>query len=313
VEAAGENCLTGKEMQELIKTLEKLMGEFQEQRGPHMREMQENEDRADRAREELEKQHEIIIKIAELAGKTLEMHGRNFLPYLTNVNQFFGSLLNMNDFSQEIQISACYFDDLVEFGTREAASIYQPWLGRVVSLMQHPDTDVRQAVVYGLGVLAEKNGDLFASVRSEVMGQLQQLITQEDAREEENAHVTENAISALGKIIQFHSQAIPVAAVLPVWLTYLPVSEDDETTVIYKQLCHFVVQYSSIVLGDNQERLPMVLALLLDALGTSLVENETNEVIVSIIKNLQSQLGEKMQAAFHSLPPPLQEKAQQIN
>merc|ERR1712130_452308 len=174
--------------------------------------------------------------------------------------------------------------------------------GRVVSLMQHPDTDVRQAVVYGLGVLAEKNGDLFASVRSEVMGQLQQLITQEDAREEENAHVTENAISALGKIIQFHSQAIPVAAVLPVWLTYLPVSEDDETTVIYKQLCHFVVQYSSIVL-----------ALLLDALGTSLVENETNEVIVSIIKNLQSQLGEKMQAAFHSLPPPLQEKAQQIN
>jgi len=312
VEAAGENCLTVKEMSALIQTLEKLMKEFQEQRGPHIFEIRQNEDRADRAREELEKQHEIIIKIAELAGKTLEMHGRNFLPYLGNVNQFFGSLLDTNDFAQEIQISACYFDDLVEFGTLEATSIYQPWLARVVALMQYPDTDVRQAVVYGLGVLAEKNPELFATVLQDVMGKLNQLITQEDAREEENAHVTENAISALGKIIQFHAQSIPVASVLPVWLSYLPVSEDDETTVIYKQLCHFVMNYSQIVLGENQERLPMILALLLDVLGTPLVEDETNQVIVSIIKNLQSQCGEKMQAAFHTLPAPLQEKVQQI-
>ncbi len=64
---------------------------------------------------------------------------------------------------------------------------------------------------------------------------------QPDARGDTYLAPTENAISSVAKIVQFHPSAVDPAAVLPTWLTWLPVEEDKiESKATYSQLCTFV-------------------------------------------------------------------------
>ena len=295
--------MSNTELQDLSKLLDSILQSFNEKRTLHIHTMETNEDGAYYAEKELDKQHEILIKVGEISGKCLEVYGEKMLPYLSNVTSYYDHFLTNGKYDAEVQISVCYFDDLVEFGGPQAANIYQKWIPTIVKLMQHPHADVRQSVVYGLGVLAEFNPNLFKPVLGDSLNGCNHLITMEGSRDDEHINVTENAISAVGKVIQFHSDSIDLNVMLPAWLSYLPVSQDDgETIVIYKQLCDFMMKYSSIVLGNNFERLPAVLSLLIEILGTELISEDTNPVIINIIKTMQNELpGDKMQQAFQSL------------
>jgi len=310
-EASGPNSLVQEDIKKFFKLMEKQLETFSEQRKLQLHRMQEEE--ADFAKMELDKQHELLVKVAEVVGKALEVCGVCILEEIGNIYQFFNGLLRLNEFAVETQITVCFFDDLVEFGGPKAIPLYQPWVPTIVELMAHPHSDVRQSSVYGLGVLAEVNPELFSSVLGNVLNGLNQLITMEGSREDENVHVTENAISAMGKIIQFHSNSIDVSAVLPVWLSYLPVTEDDETSAIYKQLCHFMMHHSSVVVGENLGRLQMVLVLFIEILGSPLIEEETNPLIAQILKQMNSQFpAEKMQSIYQQLNPEQQEKLKTV-
>lgn len=75
---------------------------------------------------------------------------------------------------------------------------------------------------------------------------LNAVITNPEARNEKNINPTENAISAVGRICEAHPTVVNLAQVLPVWLSYLPVTEDKiESRVIYNMLCSFVEKYVS--------------------------------------------------------------------
>lgn len=68
--------------------------------------------------------------------------------------------------------------------------------------------EVRQAAIYGCGILAQCGGDQFAQTCSMVMPMLIETILASDARDPENVTVTENAISAVAKILKYNSSAI---------------------------------------------------------------------------------------------------------
>mmetsp|Transcript_114158 Transcript_114158/g.170746 ORF Transcript_114158/g.170746 Transcript_114158/m.170746 type:complete len:1076 (-) Transcript_114158:51-3278(-) len=311
-DAAGPNSTSKEDMKKFMDLMTKILENFSNQRKLQVHRMQ-MVDSADFAKVELEKQHEILIKVGEVVGKALETCGETALSEIGNVYQYFNGLLYLNEYDVETQITTCFFDDLVEFGTLKAEPLYKPWLLPVVELIRHPHKDVRQSVVYGLGVLAQVNPNLFAPVLSDVLNGLNQLISMEGSREDEHIHVTENAICAMGKIIQFHGASIDINAVLPVWLSYLPVTEDDETNVIYKQLCHFMVEHSSILVGPKLERLQLLLTLFVEIFGSPLIDDDTNPTIAQILKEMQTQFpANNMQEAYQQLNPEQQQKLQHI-
>ena len=60
----------------------------------------------------------------------------------------------------------------------------------------------------------------------------------------ENICPTENAISAVSKILKNNNSQINVNEVLPTWLSWLPTSEDvDEAPFIYGYLADLVESY----------------------------------------------------------------------
>lgn len=61
-------------------------------------------------------------------------------------------------------------------------------------------------------------GEQFAPVCAQYISRLAEVITAENSREPENANPTENAISAVTKILKYNSSAIPnVDEVINLW------------------------------------------------------------------------------------------------
>jgi len=84
------------------------------------------------------------------------------------------------------------------------------------------------------------NDILFGLCAAEALPLLIRVIESAEARAPENISPTENAISAVTKILKYGSIAA-VSDVLPRWLAWLPVWEDeDEAVHIYGYFCDLV-------------------------------------------------------------------------
>jgi hypothetical protein len=79
------------------------------------------------------------------------------------------------------------------------------------------NSDVRQAAIYGCGVLGMCGGPSFAGVCAEIMPFLLQVINNSEARSAENMSATENAVSSIAKILEYNSSAVNVNEILPLW------------------------------------------------------------------------------------------------
>lgn len=72
-------------------------------------------------------------------------------------------------------------------------------------------SEVRQAAIYGCGILGQFGGEQFASTCAQMIPSLMETVLAADGRDPENVNPTENAISAVAKILKFNSSAIPNA------------------------------------------------------------------------------------------------------
>ena len=73
------------------------------------------------------------------------------------------------------------------------------------------------------------------------MPRLLSVIQDPESRTVENLPPTENAISAVTKICKYHSEVVNLEEILPHWLSWLPVWEDEEEAVhIYNYLCDLI-------------------------------------------------------------------------
>jgi len=87
----------------------------------------------------------------------------------------------------------------------------------MVGYVTDNNSEVRQAAIYGCGVLGMCGGPSFAGVCAEIIPYLLQVINNNEARSPDNISATENAISAIAKILEFNSSAVNVNDILPLW------------------------------------------------------------------------------------------------
>lgn len=78
----------------------------------------------------------------------------------------------------------------------------------MITYSRDKQPEVRQAAIYGCGVLAMFGGDQFAQTCSMMIPHLIEQILIPGSREPENLTVTENAISAVAKILKYNSSGI---------------------------------------------------------------------------------------------------------
>eukprot|EP01098_Paradermamoeba_levis_P002004 TRINITY_DN1231_c0_g1_i1.p1 TRINITY_DN1231_c0_g1~~TRINITY_DN1231_c0_g1_i1.p1 ORF type:complete len:598 (-),score=208.41 TRINITY_DN1231_c0_g1_i1:166-1929(-) len=296
IEVMGEGCLDQPKLELVTILIRTLFEDFNERRTKREEEkgkdQEIDEEEAARLEEENEKEEDLLAGLSEIITKLCKYVKAPFLPFFDqHLLPFALSFLAPGRRAHDRQIAICIFDDLVEHLGEPSLPHFPHFLPTVVNYLTDTDPGVRQAAVYGVGVVAQVGGPHVASVMPEITNRLVAVIQHEESKNEDNVYATENAIAALGKICHYQAAAVNVAQFLPLWLSFLPVSEDKvESKVTYSLLCGFIESSNQHLFGPGGANMPRILGLLVDVLGSDLIDDPITARVVTILKQVKTQI-----------------------
>ena len=222
VELLGVGCLGEPGMEETVKILDKTMEEhFKRQEERQGKRQGGEEDYDEGVEEQLEDEDDedvyILSKVGDVVHAIFSQQKESFLPQFERLLPKFSKLLEPNRPWSDLQWGLCIFDDLIEYTGPACAQYQQIWLGRMMSCVTSPQPEVRQAAAYGCGVLGQCGGPGLAPAAAQCVPILCEIINQADSRQPENINPTENAISAVTKILKFNGSQVNLDQILPMW------------------------------------------------------------------------------------------------
>jgi len=295
VELLGKDCLGQDGMVEAVGLIEKAMVE-------HFKRAEERagkrtggeEDYDDGVEEQLVNEDDedvyILSKIGDLVHALFATHGEAFLPAFEKLLPHFSKLLEANRPWSDLQWGLCIFDDLIEYTGGTSLKYQEVFLARLMESINSTQPEIRQAAAYGCGVMGQCGGPGYAQICSQAVPLIVSLLSHPECRTVENINPTENAISAVTKILKFNGSACNMDQILPVWFAWLPVTEDvDEAPFVYSFLADLVQANNPHILGDNNSNLPRVVAIIAEALAVEVLppESEERRRIIEIVKQIQ--------------------------
>jgi len=265
-------------------------------------------------KEEIKKEANIIHELIELMGTLLKTHTNTMLKIISEtkfIEIFMIELIKEGRSKVEKQLAICIFDDIVEFSKEQShplMDVFVPYLIKY-SKDQHPA--VRQACTYGFGVVSEHGGQAIKPYLEKIFNILLEVILAQDSRSKKNVYPTENAISSIGKIIQFQPQFLgnKLPEVMQQWLSFLPIESDIiEAKSVNERICNFIQSDHPYIFGDNYSNLPKILSIFSHSILTKYAKKETSEQMISLLFQMKSKQPELFLNTFKMLPSPSQEK-----
>uniref|UniRef100_A0A6M2DRC2 Putative karyopherin importin beta 3 n=1 Tax=Xenopsylla cheopis TaxID=163159 RepID=A0A6M2DRC2_XENCH len=295
IETLGEGCLSEEYMKDILTIINKMMNEHFE-RATERLEKRKDEDYDEVVEEQLcdEDSDDIytLSRVADVIHALFLSYKAAFIPYFDQVCGHFVKLLRPDGPWSDRQWGLCIFDDAIEFAGPLCSKYQEYFLVPMLQFVTDTSSEVRQAAAYGCGVLGQFGGEQFSQACAQAVPRLMEVINAPNSRAPENVNPTENAISAVTKILKFNSSAIVnVDEVIIHWLTWLPVSEDeDEAEYVYGYLCDLIEANHPTVLGPNNNNLPKLISIIAEAFlrdGIS-IENAVAKRMVNIVQQVQS-------------------------
>jgi hypothetical protein len=274
-----------------------------------------DEEEAEKLEVENEKEEEVMAELGEVIGKLAKVHKAGVLrSFSETLFPIAIQLMHPQKAPHDRQIGLCMLDDMLEHCEGAALPLYQTFLPAMVNYITDSNPSVRQAAVFGIGLCAQHGGPSMGTIILDIFRRLDSVIKHSESRSPENIHATENAISAVAKIIRFQANAIDLNQLLPVFLSYLPVTEDEvEARITYDNLTIIIEQHSSLVLGNNFQNLPQIFHILGTAINTPAVNEDTNAKMVEIVKKLVTAVpADAIQQVLSGLPQEQATKLTQI-
>eukprot|EP01117_Protostelium_nocturnum_P017390 TRINITY_DN7083_c0_g1_i2.p1 TRINITY_DN7083_c0_g1~~TRINITY_DN7083_c0_g1_i2.p1 ORF type:complete len:1021 (-),score=279.53 TRINITY_DN7083_c0_g1_i2:1847-4909(-) len=242
---AGPGILTREQLETvtvLCQLLIKNVGTRREEREKLKGHEDHDDDEEEKIEEDEERDQEVLGGIADIIGRLLKTYKEEYLVYFEQILPDVKALLDSHRGSDK-QTAICIFDDLVEHLGLSSLKYFSIFLPILLPSITSAHAPLRQAAVYGAGLVAQHGGNESSQFIPELLRQLSNAITLSDAKDEFFVCPTENAICAVGKICLYQSSVVDTAKILPIWLSTLPVTEDkEESKSTYNLLCTFVEQ-----------------------------------------------------------------------
>ncbi|KAL6195024.1 hypothetical protein ACLB2K_030646 [Fragaria x ananassa] len=265
-------------------------------------------------KEENEQEEEVFDQVGEILGTLIKTFKASFLPFFDELATYLTPMWGKDKTPEERRIAICIFDDVAEQCREAALKYYDTFLPFLLEACNDESPDVRQAAVYGLGVCAEFGGTVIKPLISVALSRLNVVIQHPNALQPDNIMAYDNAVSALGKICQYHRDSIDAARVIPAWLNCLPIKGDlIEAKVVHDQLCSMVERSDGDILGPNNQYLSKIVQVFAEVLcaGKELATKQTASRMINLLKQLQQTLPPQTLASTWSSLQPQQQLALQ--
>ncbi|GLV41396.1 Karyopherin beta 3 [Carabus blaptoides fortunei] len=272
IETLGSGCLSEEAMTELLRILDKMLKEHFERAQDRLKKHLDED--YDELEDEENEDIYFLSKIADVIHALFMTYKTAFLPYFDQICGHFVQLLGADRQWSDHQWGLCIFDDVIEFGGPACIKYQGVFLQPLAAYVADKSAEVRQAAAYGWGVLAQFGGDQFAGECAKALPILLEVITDPESRSIKNVNPTENAISAVTKILKYNSSQVKVVDdLILMWLNWLPVVEDDdEAPHVYGYLCDLIEGNHPVVLGPNNQNLPRLIGIMGEAFFREVVE-----------------------------------------
>ncbi|XYA03043.1 Importin subunit beta-3 [Meyerozyma guilliermondii] len=199
---------------------------------------------------------------------------------------------------ENINVKVCglwIVSDLLEYGGSESAAWKDIFMTTVAESLNSAHASVRHAAFYAVGV-ASQNGNVYSDFCIACLEPIFKMASIPDARADENAVATENAVAAIAKICHRLGASVPnLDVLLQQWVCLLPVVQDDEAAAyVYTFLSELVRnRHPSVV-----HQVPKVFDSVVQALAQGSIAGETAERVSVATREL---LGSMSQADANAL------------
>ncbi|XP_040566990.1 importin-5 [Lepeophtheirus salmonis] len=309
IELLGMGCLNNEQMQELLGTMIKsFTGHFERQEERLAKRKEEDYDEG--VEEKLEDQNDDDVYILERLGDIIHVlfatHKDGFLPVFNQILPFAVKLLGQDHPWTDQQWGLCIFDDLIEYTGPASLNYQEHFLNPMLHYVNSPVAEVRQAAAYGCGVMGQFGGPSYAQIVSQAIPLLVKAIQEKRADTDFN-NPTENAISAVTKILKWNATAVNVDEILLHWISWLPVYEDlEESPYIYAYLADLVESNDPRILGANNDNLPKIIALIAESFCLCALPTDCEAYIrlVNLVKHVQFSSAQLFEVCLTSLSEP---------
>ncbi|KAM9820263.1 importin-5 [Neosynchiropus ocellatus] len=278
IELMGDGCLNKAHFEELGGILKgKLEEHFKNQELRQAK--REDEDYDEQVEETLQDEDEndvyILTKVSDILHSVFSSYKENALPWFEQLLQLIVQLILPERPWADRQWGLCIFDDVVEHCSPSSFKYAGCFLQSMLQSLTDVKPEVRQAAAYGVGVMAQFGGESYRTACMDAVPLLFQTIQAADSRSKENVNATENCISAVGKVLRFRPECANVDAILPHWLSWLPLNEDKEEAVhTFDFLCDLIESNNPIVLGPDNSNLPKIFLIIADGVANESIKSE---------------------------------------
>lgn len=225
-------------------------------RDKQKREDPEHDEEADETMQhENDADSELNFHLCAAFNALIKSQGANFLPVCPSLVPPMAQLVTSGN--EEFEKIALYiFDDILEFcGPAAAAQYARDFVPQLTRCTLSDSVLVRQPACYGLGIAARHvDAALMAPFCNDAIKGLLAACARPDARDEINNPCTDNAISAIGKFIQYQGAggSFDVNTLVGYFFSLLPLVEDyTEGPNCYGLLCSLVERCARVSLLSN--------------------------------------------------------------
>lgn len=265
---------------------------------------------------------ELHFNISELLGMVLRTHGADYLPVFMSVwQEAVHTMAHPNCLKEDRQFAFFIICDVIEFGIQEPAQAKEYFEVSIPFLVQcckgEYDPGLRQSCSYALGISAERFPLAFEPYRQIALEGLTGCIAMGENEEERRGMCTDNAVSAIGIIIESIELHNPEAyrsqlcSMWTLWLDCLPLVHDEEEgqKVIRQLLRCFDRSYPRFL--DDASLVDRAAIVLLEVLGSHLSSKELDELITRLMTSNRI-MAERVQLMKNTMPPNLLQKLKSI-
>jgi len=309
----GAGCLgtperVGEALGALAKVAEEVLDRTEERAGA-AKDEDFDEDEAEALGEAAENDAELLDGVCTALASVTRNHPEAVAEKIRETLPVYGKLIASGVTSLR-RIGLCALDEVLENLGVFGQGFVSELLAVLLQYSGDPAAEVRQAAVYGLGVCAQFGGPTFAAAGGEVAARLMTLMQHPQARAEENVHASDNAASALGKILEFQEGAAGLEreAAMTAFVGYLPMGiplgDKEEGVQAHGRLCSLLERGDAVLMAAPAKWIPKIVAIFGAVLQTPTVDDAVSARIVALLQRMQQTLpADIMQAAFAALPP----------
>lgn len=218
--------------------------------------------------EDLQVEDELQIAISETFGVLFQTHKDQCKTLVdTLFSQLLPDYLGDNKPFVKKKFALFVIVDLIEhLGLERIALQFEDCFKTLLHYSQNLNPVLRQACLYGFGIIAIHGGDAFASFVGPVIESLKFGIEIQLGTQDQTLfwHARDNAVSSLGKVLKYQAKFVAnFEEAFAYWLQNLPIEHDTEEAKIMNEfLIDTLNRDYKLVFGQSNQRVGQVIKVI---------------------------------------------------